>query len=518
MNTHSPTESIRSGPLWNRSEFLFIGTAVMLLTGVLIPWPDRMMDILWICHLSLTAAVLVICLSAQSTSQLDGFPALAAAGSFLSFLATAGCMRAIVMRRDTCGRLVRAAGDQIAALEPLLALLLILVIGFFLLYLVLQAARRMRLAIEQYLFQVLPFKKIGLETDQSLQILTAQQGEQLGHKIRKEAGFYASMNGLRKLLTAQISANLFLLLAAWGLAWMGEMLQAAAGHLVSPLEALAPVITGTAVFSWIPPGITAAACAALLSKESLALPRHKEKDQPDKRKIQILSSVSGRAEEIELLNPDSVSAPAPQVRPAEQIAHFEPQTPVSPIPAQPILQTIQIHCQNSDQYYLAMENLLADKSHPSAMLLLMADSVNDLPVTVAVHPAIYLTRKKQRVLLLDADPRSALAKVFNMDPASLSNPVPVPRISGLWLQMLSDRENPLAEENQKEEDFAYRILYAPTQNRLPENLRKNLRRPCKVLFFGIKPPIQIPSPAGGWPAGSSLLMVTPLHAAVRPFV
>jgi hypothetical protein len=518
VNVYRPTEPIRHGPLWNRAEFLFLGIAVMLLTGVLIPWPDRLMDILWICHLSLTAAVLLTCLFAQNTSQLDGFPALAAAGSFLSFLATAGCMRAIVLRRDTCGRLVRAAGDQIALLEPLLALLLILVIGFFLLYLVLQAARRMRLAVEQYLFQVLPFKQIGLETDQTLQILSAAQSQQLGRKIRKEAAFYASMNGLRKLLTAQISANLFLLLAAWGLAWMGEMLRAAAGHSVSPLEALAPVITGTAVFSWIPPGLTAAACAALLSKESLTLPQQEDKDESAKRKIQILSSVSGRTEEIELLNPDSLFVPPPRIRPAEQIAHFEPPAPASPATAECPLQIIQIRCQNSDQYYLTLENLFAEKS-PPASILLLADSVNDLPVTVAVHPAIYLTRKKQRVLLMDADPRNALAQVFNLDPASMMiKPVPVPRISGLWLQKMPDQEKRPEADIQNQEEFTFRIIYAPTQTRLPETLWNNLRSPCKVLFFCINPPAQLHPPTGGWPAGSCLFAVTPLHAAVRPVV
>ncbi len=511
MNASGPTESFRYGPLWNRSEFLFIGVAVMLLTGALIAWPDRVMDFLWICHLSLTAAVLVICLTAQSASQLDGFPGLAAAGSLLSFLATAGCMRAIVLRQDTCGRLVRTAGDQIAALEPLLAILLILVIGFFLLYLVLLAVRRMRRAVERYLFQVLPIKKIGLETDRTLLILNAAQARQLDRKIRKEAVFYTSMNGLRKLLTAQICTNLFLLLVAGGLAWMAEILRTAAGSSIPPLEALSPVITGTAVFSWIPPALTAAACAALLDKESLSLPRQQQQTEPGKQTIQILSSVSGRAEEIELLNPNSISAVPYQTRPLEQIASFEPQTTVCSARDTNPPQLIQIHCQNSDQYYLAIENLFVEKTH-SASVFLLAESVKDLPVTVAVHSAISLTRKKHRVLLIDGDPRNALAQVFSLDPASLQRPSEVPRISGLWLQSLSAQSKSLSPK-EKEEEFAYRILYAPAWDRLPDNLWDKFPPPCKALFFSAAPP-----PAGRRPSRCGLFVVTPLHAAVRPSV
>lgn len=528
MNAYEQANPFRSGPAWSRPEFLFTGTAVMLLTGVLIPWPDRLLDILWICQLSLTAAVLVICAAARSCSQLEGFPPLLAATSFLSFLATAGCIRAIVLRQDTCGRLIRALGEKIAALEPLLALTLILVTGFFVLYLVMQAGRRIRQGIEHYLFQILPFKTIGLETDQTLNILTARHAEILHETIRKEVRFYASMNGLRKLMAAQISVNLFLVLAAWGLAWAGEMLQTTAGQTISPLQSLAPVIAGTALFAWLPAGAAAAACAGLLNKESLSLPKKEpEEEQNGGRKIKIISSVNGRSEEVELINPDFLSVPQKNEKPDEKIVQFEPARPVSPqeVTARQEIKKINIQCKNSSQYYQSMEKLFAHKSFRSSLLLLTSESVEDLPVTVAVHPAVQLAQKKQNVLLVDADlQRHAVAKVFTMDPHNLKTPSSVHRIDHLQLQCILDEQSLALQKIQEQSvDFVCCILYAPQGKWLWNCLSEQLTKNIKILFFSSKTPEEIRRICPDDAAAGRLFTVTPIHKAItqaseaRPF-
>ncbi len=519
MNSYIQTNPIRSGPAWSRPEFLFTGTAVMLLTGVLIPWPDRVLDILWICQLSLAAAVLAICASARSSSQLDGFPPLLAATSFLSLLGTAGCMRAIVLRQDACGRLIRGLGDALTALEPLLALILMPVLGFFILYLVTQSGRRIRQAIEHYLVQILPFKKIGLETDQNLNILTRQQAETLLEKIEKEVRLYASMNGLRKLMTAQIAVNLFLVLASALLAWAGQSIQAAAEQTGTVLETLAAGIAGTAVVSWVPVGAVAAACGALLNKESLALPRNDAaNEQNGSRKIHIVSSVSGRPEEVELLNPDSLSDLSQSQKPTEKIVHFEPQPPASPpqAPASKI-RTINIRCKTSAQYYQSLEKLFTHPCFRSAFLILTAESVEDLPVTVAVHPAVQLARKKQTVLLIDADlQRHAAARVFSMDPQTLCRkPSPVPRINSLKIQCLMDqRPQSLLNIQNQEDDIACRIVYAPQGQWMWTRHEEWKMDKTKVLFFSSKTPEQIRALCPEAAAAGAIFLIPSLHKAI----
>ncbi|MBP6124470.1 MAG: hypothetical protein KA469_01075 [Phycisphaerae bacterium] len=516
MNAPASTAVIQNGAGWSRTELLFVSTAAMLLTGIFLPWPPQVLDILWILQLSLTAAVVLTCLLAQNSSQLDGFPLLTAAASLLSFLAGAGCMKTLVLRGDTCGRLIGMTGRAIAAFEPLLALLVVFLIGFFLLYLVHLASKRMRLAVEHYFNHILPVKKAGLDTDRSLQILTAEQAQVLLNKIRKEVRFYASMEQIRKLLLTQITVNLFLVLAACPLAWLAEALQAAsAPSSSSPLQTLAPPLTAAALLSWIPAAITAISCAALLSKESLALPRiDSAKETAQSRKIKIISSSSGRTEEVELLNPDSLRTVSAEGAPVERIADFEPSPPDIPSAMLPEIHLLNLQCRSAEEYYRRIEEFFSQPAFHQSFLLLTAESVKDLPVSVVVHPAVRLARQKKNVLLLDADPRNAIAKVFALEPSSLSAPRPVPHLEHLWLQSIRPENCFQMAAEPPQIDFQCRLVYAPQRPTIRPQPQGQTSRAVHVLFFSTEPPARVQPLFAGISAIRGVYVIDPLSAAL----
>lgn len=497
---------------WSRTERLFVSTAAMLLVGILLPWSSPVLDILWILHLSLTAAVILTCIGARNTSQLDGFPLLTAAASMLGFLTVAGCLRALVFHRQTCGRLVGMLGEALTSFEPLLALLTVFVLGFFLLYLVRLAGRRMHAAVEDYFFRVLPFKRAGLETDRSLQLLSEEQARLLADKIQREVRFYASMEQIRKLLLAQIAVHIFLLLTAWPLAWTAEWLQSASNPPgLSPLAAAAAALTGTALLAWIPPAAAAAACAALLSKDSLALPRADNAEQSaQSRTIRIQSSVSGRTEEIEILNPQSLQEPPKTSLVPEQIADFEPSSPL------PEIRSLTFQSTCPEEYYAHLAELFSRPEFRQSYLLLTSESVKDLPVHTAVHPALHLARQQKKVLLLDADPRNAAAKVFALRPETLTVPTAVPCFNHLWLQTIQLEEWMQKTAEVPADDFFCRLIYAPQKLPLPSP-----PRPCadssdpavRILLFSTKTAEQIRPLAAGWPC---LYLLAPLPAARKP--
>jgi|GEM_PF-698297 hypothetical protein len=516
MNVPVSTATIQNGAGWSRTELLFVSTAAMLLTGILLPWPPQMLDILWILQLSLTAAVVLTCLLAQNSSQLDGFPLLTAGASLLSFLAGAGCMKTLVLRGDTCGRLIGTTGRAIAAFEPLLALLVVFLIGFFLLYLVHLASKRMRLAVEHYFNHILPVKKAGLDTDRSLQILTAEQAQVLLNKIQKEVRFYASMEQIRKLLLTQITVNLFLVLAACPLAWLAEALQAASAPSgSSPLQTLAPPLTAAALLSWIPAAITAISCAALLSKESLTLPRvDREKETAQSRKIKIISSSSERAEEVELLNPDSLRIVSAAGAPLERIADFEPSLPDAASAMLPEIRPVNVRCCSAEEYYRKMEEFFSQPAFHQSFLLLTAESVKDLPVSVVVHPAVRLARQKKNVLLFDADPRNAVAKVFALEPSSLSAPRPVPQLEHLWLQSIRPENCFQIAAEPPQIDFQCCLAYAPQRPRAFPQTSGQTSGVLHVLFFSTESPARVQPLFAGIAAIRGVYVIDPLFAAI----
>ncbi|MEJ5259279.1 MAG: hypothetical protein WHS88_03720 [Anaerohalosphaeraceae bacterium] len=502
---------------WSRTERLFVGTAAMLLVGILLPWSAAMLDILWILHLSLTAAVILTCLGARNTSQLDGFPLLTAGASMLSFLTVAGCLRAVVFHRQACGRLVEMLGEALTSFEPLLALLSVFILGFLLLYLVRLAGKRMHAAVEDYFFRILPFKRAGLETDRSLQLLSEEQARLLADKIQREVRFYASMEQIRKLLLAQITVHLFLLLTAWPLAWTAEWLQSASSPSgLSPLAAAAAALTGTALLAWIPPASAAAACAALLSKDSLALPRADSAEQSvPSRTIRIQSSVSGRTEEIEILNPQSLQEPPKSTSVPEQVADFEPSGSSDSSLPFPEIRSLTFEGTCPEDYYAYLAELFSRPEFRRSYLLLTSESVKDLPVHTAVHPALHLARQKQKVLLLDADPRNAAAKVFALRPEMLTVPTAVPRLNHLWLQSIQLEEWMQKTAEVPADDSFCRLIYAPQKLPLPSpppSRADTSASAVRIVFFSPKPPEQVRPLFAGWPC---IYLLAPLWAACK---
>jgi hypothetical protein len=503
---------------WSRTERLFIGTAAMLLGGILLPGSSAVLDSLWILQLSLTAAVVLAGLSAQNSSQLEGFPLLTAAASMLSFLTVSGSLRAVVFGREHCGRLVGMLGQAVASAEPLLALLTVFVLGFFLVYLVRLSGRRMHSAAEDYFFRILPFKKAGLEADRSLKLINAEQAQNLAEKIRKEIRFYASMEQIRKLLLAQITVHVFLLLTGWPLAWLAEWFRTASvpsGQ--SPLEALAPPLVGTALLGWIPPAIAAGVCAALLSKESLALPAGETpKDSaPRSRTIQIRSSVSGQPEEIELLNPQSLTGSPLPVRPTEQLADFEPSRPAaSSSTGSWEIQPFALGCTSCEDYYEGLAAFLSWPDWEQSCVLLTSESVKDLPVNAVVHPALRLVRREKKILLLDADARKAVAKVFSLDPAGLTVPTPVPGFEGLRLQTIVLEEWMQNPAEPISEGYFRQLIYAPQA--FPPQGPLSSRCINSILLFSRKTPEQIQSLLAGCGPRGRVVLLPPLPEAVRP--
>ena len=65
-----------NGPLrtlWNRSEIVFLAAATATMAGAIVPIPELILDILWVCVLSLTIAAAAIFPAASSTADLKGF-------------------------------------------------------------------------------------------------------------------------------------------------------------------------------------------------------------------------------------------------------------------------------------------------------------------------------------------------------------------------------------------------------------------------------------------------------------
>ena len=507
----------RRGPVWSRSEFLFLLTALTVLAGLLIPWPDRWLDALWIVCVCMTVSVLLICLMARNSRQLDGFPALSAASGLLAILLTAGGVKRVVLQRSS-GLLVLKVGGLFSVAGAAAPILLILV-GVVLAFTVCYSAFRIRRAIEEYLFRVQPFKRAGLETDRTLRVLTEEKVTAMEESICREAGFFASMGGVSRLLNALMICSVLLVGSAMVLVWALDLMAAAGTDDIARDQAVVP-LAGTAVLSWAVLGSVVPACAAMLGRKSFAAASDHEPPKVASRKVVVVSPATGKTEEVELLNPDFVtrSGSAAQAAAMEQIAEFEPSSPQSSQPSQSSqpktspIRRFPLRSRDAQSYYKALSELILSPQWRKPVVLLASEEPLDLPVTVAVHTAV-LTAQKQGVLLIDADARRrAIAQVFQIADDDFDK-VHKTKIQGLsvYIPRQADGGDSVLSQIPADaaKDAACQIIYAPgfDLHTLTDRFKS---REMLVLYFTEAESTPGPAPADGfaclslWPITKSL--------------
>ena len=322
------------------------------------------------------------------------------------------------------------------------------------------ACQRISLASINYLQQILPLKKIGIETDLQMGIINEENARTLAGRITTEQRFFSGMNTVSLLMRGEAAISVFILLTCLVTLASGSSFRAILGQgLLGPVMAFG-------VFTLVPGAIVAVACGGLMSKETLTLRPESGNASPVKtKKITLISEETGATEEIELLNPDFVN----HVGVDDRIVEFEPPREESAFPL----------CSSPGAYYKKLAEMISAAASRPRTAVLSSENIQSLPVTVAVNIAINLVQQKQKVLMVDTDTaRNALAQVFDLDAERMQK-----KILSCCLENLSACSVPLnkidrlLQQKKIADSFDTLLIYAPeTEQKTNPNY--------EIFFFG----------------------------------
>jgi hypothetical protein len=291
------------------------------------------------------------------------------------------------------------------------------------------ATKRITKASLRFVFEIMPLKKIGIETELNAGILADHKAEELKDKVRRETHFYLNMAGVTKLMRCDAAmAGVVVLVTV-----AGQMAITTIDRMTPDADILTQtyvsLATGAAILALGPAAIIALASTYLLGKGSLGLGGDGPDNQPQcSETIEIVSEETGQSEEVELLNPDFAEAGNRQGvnlkngQRDESIARFEPvaQSEAGGRQSKSI-SCIQKYSSVED-YYNDIAGRIENLPTEQKAVLFAAESVAELPVTVAVNVAIRISKKNCRCLLIDADEgRNAIAEVFEMEPGRMQD-------------------------------------------------------------------------------------------------
>jgi hypothetical protein len=466
---------------WNRGEIVFAAAAAALAAGVFLPIPALLLDILWVCVLSLTIAMGVIFPAASSTADLRGFSALLSGPALLRI----GLVGAIFVRLSgglSAGLLIPATGRFLTSSWPLTAALACLAMGAVLASALFGACQRIAAASDRYKERIFPLKSVGIETDLKMGVISVQQARTLAEKVHAESNLFSNLTGASLLMRTEGAIEIAAMLGC--LIWPFFGAAGAFGSGSERIAQAAAAAVGLTTFSLLPAVISALAGAYLAGKDSLTLRTAPTGQDTSGRTFTLVDQETGQCEDVELLNPDftGYTRQTQDVTEQEQIAEFEPKEKT------PLIETLTFSADSAHSYYRQLAEQVVNASATSRTVVFAAPNVRDLPVTVFVNTAIQLVQDNRKVLLVDADiRRNALAQVFEADAGRLRESILETGFDGLSLYGLSgDASRTKATLDKAAQEYSCVLIYAPDAGAQPELESAIGEAEAAAFMFGVE--------------------------------
>jgi hypothetical protein len=311
------------------------------------------------------------------------------------------------------GLLLSVTGNATSALQSQWTRVLWPIVATMALLSIIQTARRIHKVAVTFTEEILISRELAIHTGYRKGQMDRASAESLRQALDKETIWYRSLASAFDLLRTEGVAVIltlgFLCLGFSGLITDGAEKDISENQYLS-------LLTAAAIVSIIPELSIAMAFRRLAGILTFDWPKDTPGQSSHTEKITIISQQSGKAEEVELLNPDfheasqTTTETTPIHSEPEQVASFEPsgkirQTILSPATDKP-------RYANMDDYYADLCKTIRETGR---IFILAAEEVTNLPVTVAVNTALRLAKDGETVLMIDAEPgRNAIAEVFDL--------------------------------------------------------------------------------------------------------
>jgi Mrp family chromosome partitioning ATPase len=441
-----------SQKLFARGDIIFVVASLSLLCGFVLPLGGKMLDLLWVVDLCLATMVIVIAFSARDSGELSSFPVLLATATLLRIVTGVASARMIVL--DGVGStIITAVGEFISTGSHIWTLMIMCICAVVVWAIISMSAKRISAASAMFISDILPIKLIGVESDLNTRMIDLDEAANLRERIAREKQFYLNMTGAAKLLHCDGAIAGLVVIISIGGQWVVSSMNRSGA--VSGIEEYTVLESGMAVLMLLPAVLVAISSAYLLSKSNLSISAAEEREEKQtSEKVEVVSEETGKKETVELLNPDFTKVPQGKrkvvestdaavgdtVVSDESIASFEPiideakEIRTESKEAYPketaLLEETESTQEKGDgitlvldefedieDYYGKIVKLVCDAPKSSSAILFAAESVDELPVTVAVNVGIKSVQEGFRTLLIDGDPeREAVAMVFDVKP------------------------------------------------------------------------------------------------------
>ncbi len=391
---------------------LFIAGSVAVVGGLLFPLSAHILDVLLIFSVSLTAAVLVTTFSARGALQVQGFPLLIVLATTLRMALSLTCSKLILLEGDA-GTIISLFGTIFVRNNPALAILVFGTLAAVIFGIICRTVKAISRTGTEFTADIVPIKQISIDSDLNAGVINKSQALNLREKITRESGFFVAMAGAARFILCCAVIELVIVIVNM----VGSMTIGVAGGTTTaiPIKTYATLAVGAGMMTQISALVVAVASVYLVRKSSMsAAVNVGAVEQEFAKRIKVVARVPGDSAEI--TNPAANSDIKAEEKVITEDLEWFDESAEGENEKDDFGLWVWEEIKDSD-YYEKIAALIESKSSDEArMILIAAERVEELPVTIPVNIAMRLAKRGRKCLLVDLDSqRDAVSKVFELD-------------------------------------------------------------------------------------------------------
>ncbi len=429
MTEHYQTDLQKDcGPaIVGRNDFLFTAGAVAIIAGFFVPLSTHVVDVLIIFTTTLTVGILIIAFLARTSLEISGLPLLIILTTELGLGISIACSK-LILSKGQCGTIIGLFDHVFIQNNIIPAIIVFIALSVIIFGTIFKAVKAIGRTASKFITDVVPIKRISIDSDLNAGIINKQQALDLQGKTAREARFFVTMTGAaRFILCAAVVELVIVMVNIVASMAFGVMSYADTGITVQTYGSLA-IVAGVITQMWAL--ITVLAARYLVRKSSTPAATGDELEEQTVKEVEVVTGevVSRRVEELKHDDRVYVETPKAAFEECEWLDEPGPANAKDHVwecplefaendkkEDKPTLWSLDNF--EEDYCYEAIAELIEGKSANEVRIILMAaESLEELPVTVPVNITMQLAQKEHKCLLIDLDPeRGAISKAFDVD-------------------------------------------------------------------------------------------------------
>ncbi len=208
--------ALKIQPLKNNFDIYVAIGIVGILALMVVPLPAILLDIFLAANLTISLAILMVCLYTTQPLDFSVFPSIILITTLFRLALNVASTRLILLHGnegpDAAGSVIHAFGQFVVGGNYVVgaAMFLILVVINFLV--ITKGAGRVAEVSARFTLDAMPGKQMAIDADLSSGLLTDKEAKERRKRIAREADFYGAMDGASKFVSGDAIAGIIIVL------------------------------------------------------------------------------------------------------------------------------------------------------------------------------------------------------------------------------------------------------------------------------------------------------------------